>query len=131
MGPHHLDDPLAGSGQPEQFGAGLAVPRQAGHLGQVGIVVPVSPSGQGPGRSGQQDRQGPLDDAGPALADIAQQQRPLAVGVAGVRAAAEMETDSGGEALRAGHALKQRQFTLREQVGDRAGEVPAGALRIR
>lgn len=104
--------------------------RQAGHLGQVGVIVADLPVGQRPGRYGQKDYQDPLNHAGPAFADIAQKQRPLPIGVANIRAATEAKADAGKDALETGHAPEQRQFALGQQFGDRAGEVPAAEVRV-
>lgn len=106
------------------------MPRQAGHLGQIGVVVPDLPADQRPGRYGHQDDQDPLKHTGPAFADVAQKQRPLPVGVANDLAPAETKAGPGNDALDAGHAPEQRQFALGQQFGDRAGEIPATGVRV-
>ena len=85
---------------------------QACDLGKIGVIVAAPPARQNSGRCGQHGRQDPLDATGPALANVAKQQRPLPVGVAGDAAAAEEESDAGMEAFESRHAPVQRQFTL-------------------
>lgn len=105
--------------------------RQAGHLGQIRVIVPAPPVRHDSRGGGEQDHQDSLNKTGPAFADVAQEQGPLPVGIADVPAAEVAKAEAGNVALDAAHASEKRQFTLRQQFSDRARGVPAAALRIR
>lgn len=107
------------------------MPRQAGDLGQIRVIVPALQTRHGPRGSGEQDNQNSLNDAGPAFADVPQEQGALPVGVVGVRAAEEANAEAGNEALEAAHASEKRHFTLRQQFINRARGIPAAVPRIR